>query len=154
MFDAIYLAANEKLKNEAGRKAIVLITDGEDQGSYYKREQAIEAAQRSDSIVYSFYYVDPYFYGRGMIGGGGGESALKRMSQETGGRVFSIDRKHTLQEAFTELQEEMRNQYVISYTPTNATRDGSFRKIEIKTSNKDYAVQARRGYYATPNNDA
>jgi VWFA-related protein len=157
LFDAVYLAANEKLKHEVGRKAIVMITDGEDQGSYYKRDQAIEAAQRADCILYSIYYVDPGFYARygamGM-GGGGGESDLKRMSEQTGGRVFVVDRKHTLQDVFKELQDEMRNQYSIGYTPTNAVRDGSFRKIEIKVRDKESPVQARRGYYATKNDEA
>jgi VWFA-related protein len=155
LFDAIYLASNEKLKSEVGRKAIVLITDGEDQGSYYKREQAIEAAQRADTIIYSIYYVDPWFYqSSGMMGYGGGESDLKKMSEQTGGRVFVVDRKHTLQDVFKELQEEMRNQYAISYTPSNSVRDGKFRKIEIKVRDKDDIVQARKGYYATKNDAA
>jgi VWFA-related protein len=152
LFDAVYLAAHEKLKSEVGRKAIVLITDGEDQGSYYKREQSIEAAQRADTIVYSIYYVDPWFYqSSGMMGYGGGESDLKKMSEQTGGRVFVVDRKHTLLDVFKELQEEMRNQYAISYTPGNAVRDGKFRKIEIKVRDKDDEVHARKGYYATRN---
>jgi VWFA-related protein len=152
LFDAVYLAAAEKFKSEVGRKAIVLITDGEDQGSYYKREQAIEAAQRADAIIYSIYYVDPWFYqSSGMMGYGGGESDLKKMSEQTGGRVFEVDKKHTLQDVFKQLQEEMRNQYSLSYTPSNPNRDGKFRKIEIKVRDKDDAVQARKGYYATKN---
>jgi VWFA-related protein len=156
LFDAIYLAAHEKLRSEVGRKAIVLITDGEDQGSYYKRDQAIEAAQRADTIIYSIYYVDPGFYGRfgGMSFGGGGESDLKKMSEQTGGRVFVVDQKHSLQDVFKELQDEMRSQYAIGYTPTNPTRDGKFRRIEIKVRDKDNLVQARRGYYATRNDAA
>lgn len=155
LFDAVYLAANEKLKSEVGRKALILITDGEDQGSYYKRDQAIEAAQRSDTIIYSIYYVDPWFYqSSGMMGYGGGESDLKKMSEQTGGRVFVVDRKHTLADVFRELQEEMRNQYAISYTPSNTVRDGKFRKIEIKVRDKDDVVQARKGYYATKNDEA
>jgi VWFA-related protein len=157
LFDAVYLAANEKLKSEVGRKAVVLITDGEDQGSYYKRDQAIEAAQRADTIIYSIYYVDPSFYRmNGMFGGGfgGGESDLRKMSEQTGGRVFVVDQKHSLQDVFKELQEEMRNQYAIGYTPTNAVRDGKFRRIEIKVSDKDDVAQARRGYYATRNDAA
>jgi VWFA-related protein len=155
LFDAIYLAANEKLKSEVGRKAIVLITDGEDQGSYYKRDQAIEAAQRADTIIYSIYYVDPGFYMRYGGGfGGGGESDLRKMSDQTGGRVFVVNHKNTLQDVFKEIQDEMRNQYAIGYTPTNATRDGKFRHIEIRVNDKDDLVQARRGYYATRNDAA
>jgi VWFA-related protein len=156
LFDAVYLAANEKLKQEVGRKAIVMITDGADQGSYYKRDQAIEAAQRSDCILYSIYYVDSGFYAQyGAMGmGGGGESDLRRMSEQTGGRVFVVDRKHTLQDVFKELQDEMRSQYAIGYTPLNPERDGRFRKIEIRVRDKECQVQARRGYYATKNDAA
>jgi VWFA-related protein len=157
LYDAVYLAANEKLKSEVGRKAIILITDGEDQGSFYKRDQAIEAAQRSDAIIYSIYYVDQWFYRQGGMfgpsfgGGGGGESELRKMSEETGGRVFTVDKKHTLQQVFQEIQDEMRSQYTIGYTSTNPTRDGKFRRIEIKTKDKENIVQARKGYYATRN---
>jgi VWFA-related protein len=152
LYDAIYLASNEKLKSEVGRKAVVLITDGDDQGSYYKNRDAIESAQRSNAIVYSIYYVDRMFYMRaGMFGGGGGEGELRKMSDETGGHVFVVDRKHPLTDVFKQLQDEMRNQYSIGYTPTNDKRDGTFRHIEIKTSQNDYKVQARSGYYATPN---
>ncbi len=156
LFDAVYLAATEKLKSEVGRKAVVLITDGEDQGSYYKRDQAVEAAQRSDTIIYSIYYVDPSFYRmHGGFGGyGGGESDLRKMSEQTGGRVFVVDQKHSLQDVFKELQDEMRNQYAIGYTPTNAVRDGKFRKLEIRVNDKENVVQARRGYYATRNDAA
>lgn len=151
LFDAVYLASNEKLKSEVGRKALILITDGDDQGSTYQRRDAIEAAQRSDAIIYSIYYVDRGFYMRNGMGfGGGGEGDLARMSEETGGHVFTVDKKHTLNDVFKEIQDEMRNQYSIGYEPTNATRDGSFRHIEIKVDNPDYRAQARNGYYATP----
>lgn len=153
LYDAVYLAANEKLKSEVGRKALILITDGEDQGSQYKLRDAIEAAQKADAIIYSIYYVDRAFYSRGgfMMVGGGGESGLRKMSEETGGHVFTVSTKHTLQDVFKEIQDEMRNQYSIGYVPTNTTRDGSFRHIQIKTDDKQYKVQARSGYYATPN---
>lgn len=153
LYDAVYLAATEKLKNEVGRKALILITDGEDQGSTYTIKNAIEVAQKSDAIVFSIFYVDRAFYGRGgfSLGGGGDEGALKKISDETGGHVFAVSNKHPLNEVFKEIQEELRNQYSIGYTPTNATRDGSFRHIEIKTDNSDYHVQARAGYYATKN---
>ena len=152
LFDAVYLASSEKLKSEVGRKAMILITDGEDQGSTYKVRDAIEAAQRADSIIYSIYYVDRGFYAQaGMWGGGGGEHDLQKMSQETGGHVFTVDRKHPLSEIFKQIQEELRNQYSIGYESTNPNRDGSFRHIEIKVDNPDYRVQARSGYYATAN---
>ncbi len=152
LYDAVYLASNEKMKAEVGRKALILITDGDDQGSTYKLQDAVNAAQKSDAIIYSIYYVDRGFYmGNGMIfGGGGGESELEKMSQQTGGHVFKVDKKHPLSEIFKEIQDELRNQYSISYS-LPGERDGSFRKIEVKVDNADYKVQARSGYYATKN---
>ncbi|HLH04769.1 MAG TPA: VWA domain-containing protein [Bryobacteraceae bacterium] len=152
LFDAVYLASDEKLKTEVGRKALILITDGEDQGSTYNIHTAIEAAQKADAIIYSIYYVDREFYLQGGMMAGGGERDLRKMSEETGGHVFTVGRKHTLDDVFKEIQDELRNQYSIGYVPTNSARDGSFRHIEIKVDNKDYRVQARSGYYATPNN--
>src|SRR5580658_5776869 len=149
LFDAVYLASTDKLRGEVGRKAIVLITDGDDQGSFYSVKDAIEQAQKSDAIIYSFYYVDPYFYSRMGMYGGGGEGDLKKMSSETGGHVFTVDKKHTLADAFKDLQDALRNQYSIGYVPSNTARDGSFRRIEIKVNRPDLVVQARKGYYAT-----
>jgi VWFA-related protein len=150
LYDAVYLAASDQLKGQVGRKVLVLITDGEDQGSRYKIAQAVEAAQRADAIIYGFYYVDRAFYmGHGMVFGGVSDSELRRMAEETGGHVFHVDRKMTLQDAFSELQAEMRSQYAIGYTPSNPNKDGTFRRIEIKTNNKDWKVQARKGYYAS-----
>ena len=151
LFDAVYLASDEKLKSEVGRKALILITDGEDQGSTYNLRTAVEAAQKSDAIIYSIYYVDREFYFQGGMMSGGGERDLRKMSEETGGHVFTVGRKHTLDDVFKEIQDELRNQYSIGYVPTNSARDGSFRHIEIKVDDKDYRVQARSGYYATPN---
>ena len=79
---------------------------------------------------------------------GEAKALCKKMSDETGGHVFRVDRKHTLDQVFKELQDEMRSQYAIGYTPTNDTKDGSYRKIDIKLSNKDLKAQARKGYYA------
>jgi len=149
LYDAVYVASADELKGQVGRKVLVLITDGEDEGSKYKISQAIEAAQKADAIIYGFYYVDRRFYmSRGMVFGGGSDSALRQMSEDTGGHVFHIDNRLTLQDAFTQLQDEMRSQYAIGYTPTNPAKDGSFRKLEVKTGNKDWKVQARKGYYA------
>ena len=147
LYDAVYLAATDVLKNQVGRKAIVLITDGVDQGSRLSERQAIEGAQKTDAVIYSVEYYDPSAYG--MFGGGGGGGALHHLSDETGGHVYKVDRKHTLNDVFKELQDEMRSQYSIGYTPTNDTRDGSYRKIDIRLSNKELKPQARKGYYAT-----
>ena len=151
LYDAVYLAAHDQLKGQVGRKALILITDGEDQGSRYKIQQAIEAAQKADATVYSIYYVDRGFYARaGAFGFGGGKGYLKRMSDETGGQVFEVDRKHTLQDVFKDIQDAMRSQYAIAYSPTNDVKDGSFRRIDIHVKNNaEYKIQARKGYYAT-----
>jgi len=151
LYDAVYLAANDKLKGEVGRKVVVVITDGVDEGSRLTIKQAVEAAQKSDAVIYSIDYSDPSAYGFGPFGHmsvGGGEGALRQMSDETGGHVYRVDRKHTLDQVFKELQDEMRSQYSIGYTPTNDTKDGSYRKLDIRLSSKDMKVQARKGYYA------
>lgn len=145
LFDAVYLAAHDQLKDQVGRKVLILITDGVDQGSRYKIADAIKAAQLADAIIYGIYYVDPGAYG-GFFTPGNGD--LKRMAEETGGRVLKVDRKHTLHDVFQEIQDEMRSQYAIGYTPANTTKDGSFRKIDIKLRDKDLRIQARKGYYA------
>jgi VWFA-related protein len=148
LYDAVYLAAHEKLRSEVGRKVIVLITDGIDQGSKLKIEEAVEAAQKSDVVVYSIDYADPSAYGMFSFGGVS-DFALQKMSGETGGRVFKVDRRHSLDEAFKQLQEEMRSQYAIAYSSTNPEQDGSFRRLNIKVADKNLKVQVRKGYYAT-----
>jgi VWFA-related protein len=151
LYDAVYLAANEKLRGEVGRKVIVVITDGVDEGSRLTIKQAVEAAQKSDAVIYSVDYSDPGAYGYGPFGHmsvGGGEAALRQMSDETGGHVYRVDRRHTLDQVFQELQEEMRSQYSIGYTPINDVKDGSYRKLDVRLSNKDLKAQARKGYYA------
>jgi VWFA-related protein len=154
LYDAVYLAANERLKTEVGRKAIVVITDGVDEGSKLSRDKSIEAAQKADSIIYSIYYVDRAAYGGGFgrygtfNSGPNGEGELRKMSSETGGQVFPVSNRLTLDDIFREIQEEMRSQYVITYTPPNPKKDGSYHKIDLRAGNKDYRVQARKGYYA------
>lgn len=148
LYDAVYLASNDTLKTEVGRKALILITDGVDTGSKVSRDKSIEAAQKADAIIYSIFYQDAAAYGP-FGGGGGGEAELRRMSDQTGGRVFHIDRKNTLDDAFKDIQDDLRTQYALGYNSTNPRKDGSYRKLDIKTSNKDQKVQARKGYYAT-----
>ena len=140
MFDAVYLAAEEKLKNESGRKVIVLLTDGADQGSFYKPVDALKQAHLSDAVIYSFFYYEPMY--------GSDEGALKRLSGDTGGRVFDVAKRGGLDKAFAQLQEEMRSQYALSYSPANDKKDGAFRRVEIKTKDSNLKVQARKGYYA------
>lgn len=143
LYDAIYLAAHDQLAHEVGRKAMIILTDGEDQGSQLRVKDAIEAAQKSDSIVYVLLIAD-----RGTWGGFG-EGEMKKLSNETGGRVIDVGNKfEKLKAAFDQIAMELRSQYNAGYTPTNKERDGTFRKIEIKAKQKDYKIQSRSGYYA------
>jgi len=153
LFDCVALAATDEMSNEVGRKAMVVITDGGDEGSKYSIKQAIEYAQKSDSAIYSIYYADTGFRGGGFVMGGGGYRWLQQMSNETGGHVYDVGRRNPLDKVFDELQEEMRTQYAIGYTPTDPKRDGSYRKIEIRTKDKDLKVEARKGYYAIAKDD-
>ena len=147
LFDAVYLAATEKLRSEVGRKAVVLITDGADEGSHVKLAEAIEAAQKSDLIIYSILYVDPSFYrGQGMAYSPG-EGDLRKMSEDTGGHMFRVDRRTTLDSVFQEIQDEMRSQYSIGYVAPD-TAPGTYRRVEIHAKQKGLKVQARKGYYA------
>ncbi len=153
LFDAVFLAADEVLRNEAGRKTIVLITDGVDQGSQVSEKDAIETAQRADCIVYSIRYFDEEAYGgrfgRGVVfgnPGGEGYSALKKMSNETGGGIYEVSKKQSLQAIFDQIQEELRSQYSLSYNapPGSST---AFRKIKLRTKDASLKVQTRTGYY-------
>jgi len=143
LYDAVYLASYEKLKNEVGRKALIMLTDGEDQGSRTKIREAIEAAQKSDAIVYVIYEADhlqTFGYGKGE---------MKKICEETGGRVIDVgDNAKKLKEAFDQISNELRSQYYIGYTPANQKKDGSYRKVEVRPVNKDLRIQARKGYYA------
>jgi len=147
LYDAVYLASNELLKNEVGRKVLILLTDGEDQGSKVKLQTALEAAQKSDVINYSVNISDRAFY-RGQLFGYSGDSVLKKLSDDTGGSVIEVNRAKDTSAAFQQIARELRTQYLLGYTPTNTKHDGSYRKIRVQVRNADYRVQARRGYYA------
>lgn len=143
LYDAIYLAGREKLASEVGRKAMIILTDGEDVGSKVKIQEAIEAAQKADSICYVLLIADRGFYG----GGFGGDGRMKKLTEETGGRMIEVGNdQRKLKEAFEQIGNELRSQYSVGYTPTNSKHDGSYRKVEIRA--KDAKIQARKGYYA------
>jgi VWFA-related protein len=144
LYDAIFLASDEKLKSEVGRKAMIVLTDGEDVGSKLKIQDAIEAAQRADSICYVLLIAD-----RGFYGGTGysGDREMRKLAEETGGRVIDVGaRADKLKEAFDQIASELRSQYNIGYSPINQKHDGKFRQVEIRT--KSGKVQSRKGYYA------
>jgi Mg-chelatase subunit ChlD len=160
MYDAIYLASNEILKKQQGRKAIILLTDGVDNGSKTFLNDAIEAAQRADTLAYSILFSDEAAYGQqgglgGMnrrIGGGAqdhpdGKKVLERISKETGGTFYEVSKKLSIDDIFDRLQEELRNQYSIGYTPDQAASSSGFRAIKVATTDPHYIVQSREGYY-------
>ncbi len=149
LYDAVYLAAHDELSQQVGRKAMILLTDGEDEGSKLKIQDAIEAAQKSDTICYVLLIAD-----RGGMWQGFGSGEMNKLAKETGGRVIEVGNKfEKLKEGFDQIANELRSQYNIGYSPTNNKLDGTFRKVEIKANNKDYKIQSRNGYYAIPKRD-
>jgi VWFA-related protein len=147
LYDAVYLSAHDMLSKEVGRKAMILLTDGEDEGSRLKIRDAIESAQKADAIVYVLLCADRGFYG-GMSIGYSGEGEMRKLTEATGGRVINVGNKFDkLREAFDQIAAELRSQYNIGYTPTNTKLDGGYRKLEIKNK-QSYKIQARAGYYA------
>jgi Ca-activated chloride channel family protein len=142
LYDAVYLAA-EELRGEAGRRVTILLTDGVDTTSAYTIKDAIERAWRSDVMIYAI--------GMGDFSYGGIDlRVLEKLTRETGGRFFEPRGIEDLDRAFDEIQSDLRQQYVLSYSPANATHDGRFRTIEVKLAGagrKDHRVRHRRGYY-------
>jgi VWFA-related protein len=148
LYDAVYLASNEKLNQESGRKAMILLTDGEDQGSRNKIGEAISAAQKSNALVYVILIADRGFYG-GFGMGYSGYSAMKKMTEETGGRLIDVGNNgKKLEAAFLQIEDELRTQYVASYTPSNAKLDGGFRHLSVECRGDGLKVQVRKGYFA------
>jgi VWFA-related protein len=147
LYDAINLASNEKLNQETGRKAIIILTDGEDEGSRTKIGDAIAAANRNNVIVYVILIADREMYWNSGMGYYG-YSAAKRIADETGGRVINVGNNgQKLQAAFDQIQDELRTQYVASYTSSNEKTDGGFRRIAVQCGD-GMKVQVRKGYYA------
>jgi VWFA-related protein len=154
LFDAVFLAANEKLRQEAGRKILVLLTDGGDQGSQETLKTATEAAQKANAIIYVILIADRGFYGGGSFNlGDTGARDMDKLASDTGGRVINVGNNgKKLEEAFNQIQDELRTQYLVSYTPTNKKADGTYRKLDM-TCGKGLKVQSRKGYYAVSGAD-
>ena len=126
---------------------LVLLTDGGDQGSQETLKTATEAAQKANALIYVILIADRGFYG-GFQMGYSGDRDMERLATETGGRVINVGNNgKRLEDAFNQIQDELRTQYLASYTPTNLKLDGSFRKLDI-TCGKGDKVQTRKGYYA------
>ncbi|MBZ5537501.1 MAG: VWA domain-containing protein [Acidobacteriia bacterium] len=171
LYDAVLLASNELMQKQQGRKALIILSDGVDMGSKTTLEQAIESAQRANTLVYSILFRDEEAYGRaggfggpgmggGMGGHGGqgrrypqesrpdGKTILERVSQETGARLFEVSKKESIDQIYTQIQEELRSQYSLGYTPEKADSGPGYHKVHLTTRQKDLVVQTRDGYYA------
>ena len=149
LYDAIYLASNEKMNQETGRKAMILLTDGQDEGSRKKIAEAIEAAQKANVIIYCILLADRAAYGWGGLGYTG-FSAMKRVTGETGGRLLDVGNNgKKLEAAFSQIEDELRTQYLATYTPTNQKMDGGYRRVGVECRGDGLKVQVRKGYYAS-----
>jgi VWFA-related protein len=170
LYDSVLLASNEEMKKLKGRKALILLTDGNDRGSKVSLSESIEAAQRADTLVYSIYFADqeqsnsgfnPGMGGgrHGGMGGGGrqrqqssrgdGKKILQRISKETGGEYFEVSKKTPIDKIYEQIEEELRSQYSLGYTSDQKNAGAGFRKIKVTVTGKGLVVQTRDGYYAT-----
>ena len=165
LYDAVLLASEDVMARQHGRKAIVVLSDGEDRGSKVSLNTAIDAAQKSDTLVYSILFADnePFpAYGGGRHGrrmpppssrqdgaDGSGKKVLERLARETGGSFYNVSSKLPLSTIFERMQEELRNQYSLGYTPDTIAKPGEFRKINLTTRDKTLIVQSRAGYYGS-----
>ena len=170
LYDAVLLASDELMKKQTGRKALILLTDGVDNGSMVSLTSSIEAAQRADTLVYSILFADEGFYGgrlngprmNGMGHRGGyppagryprpnrpdGKKVLDRLAQETGGAFFEVSHKHPIDKIYDQIQDELRNQYSLGYTPDHPDAAPAYRRINLTATHPDLIVRTRAGYYA------
>jgi VWFA-related protein len=170
LHDSVLLASDELMKKQSGRKALIALTDGVDNGSKVTLGTAIESAQRADTLVYSILFADENAYGSGggfgrgggmgRRGGGGGgypggrrqdrpdgKEVLHRLSRETGGGFFEVSKKMPIEKIYAQIEEELRNQYSLGYTPEKSETSG-YRSIHLATKQQGLIVQTRSGYYA------
>ena len=136
--------------HQASCNVMVLITDDIDFNSQRTLGDAVKAAQQADTVIYGIRYFDISSYSDDSFREYSDvmDSALRTMSEETGGRVLYVNKKHPLSQIFDELQQEMRSQYAIGYTPTNLKRDSTFHRVDLRARDHNLKVQARKGYYA------
>jgi len=167
LYDSVYLASDEVIKKQEGRKALIILSDGVDTGSKESLDYAIETAQRSDAVVYSILFKDDEEsggYGRPGFGGGmgrhggmggqrypppehqDGKKILERISKETGGRMFQVSKKQSVEQIYAQIEDELRHQYNLGYTPDHTEASG-YHKIQLTAKKKDLVVQTRDGYY-------
>jgi VWFA-related protein len=148
IWDAVWITSDEVLSqtSDKTRRAIILITDGEDTSSQKKMADAVDRAVKADAVIYSIGYGDRFY-------GGINEGALRKVSERTGGRAFFPRDETDLRAAFAQIQQELRSQYLIAYSPSNKTRDGSYRQVQIEIVNPELRKQSlrlayRQGYFA------
>ena len=145
LYDAIYRACKDKFLKDRpdhpARKAIVIVSDGEDNQSEYSRAQAIEMAQRAEVIIYAISTDDSGLILRG-------DKVLEQLASATGGRAFFPFKVKDITRSFAAIEDELRSQYIVSYKPADFDADGRFRSIEISALKKDLQVRARKGYFA------
>jgi VWFA-related protein len=166
LYDAIFLASGQIMQKQHGRKALVLLTDGEDRGSMETLQSSIASAQRAETVVYAIYFKGEQhgyggghgggFGGRGSYPGGGGRGGeshvdgkkiLAQITNETGGRLFEVSDKQTFDAIYTQIAEELRSEYRLGYTPDAAAATEGFHRIDLSAKDKKLIVQTRDGYY-------
>lgn len=152
LYDAIVLACDDRLREEAGRKVMVLVTDGEDQGSKYKLNDALMASQKANTIIYPIYF-QPRTGFRFSVGTPqpqftGNTGVLEKLAAETGGKAYFPRSMEDLRKTFDQIMTELHQQYRLGYAPANTARDGTFRKITLRTQRSDIKIVARKGYYS------
>jgi len=145
LYDAVVRACKEVMKPLRGRKALIVLSDGVDFGSEETAASAVEAAQTAETLAYSILFSDSGAYGAFAPDGKG---VLERLSKETGGGFFEVSKKHTLEQIFDQIQEELRSQYSLGYVSDEPVRVSEFRSIELAARQKGLVVQARTKYWA------
>lgn len=142
LFDCVVQASHEIMAKQQGRKALILLTDGDDNDSDAKLSDAIEAAQKADTLIFSINFSDA------GIGHGEGQYALKHLALETGGGYFEVSKKVTIDDIFNAIQDELRSQYSVGYVSDKPATIGEFRKLQLKIDKPNLQVQARDRYWA------
>jgi VWFA-related protein len=146
LYDAVTQAAEEIMRKQTRRKALIVLSDGVDFGSGGTMQDAVEAAQRADTLIYSILYSDPGAYG--ILGGHDGKHVLEQMSKETGGSLFEVSKRQTVDQVFEILEQELRTQYNLGYVSDKPVAFPEFRTIHLTARQKDLIVQARQKYWA------
>jgi VWFA-related protein len=146
LFDAVVQASREIMSAQQNRKAMIILSDGGDNGSDQTLASAIEAAQRADTLIYSILYADSGYYGG--FGGGEGKTAMMRLAKETGGSFFEVSKKLNIRQIYGIIEQELRSQYNLGFVSDQPVRVSEFRVLQLTTSRKDLIVQARDRYWA------